>query len=75
MAPVLADLFNGCARVGRLPGCWALSTITLIPKTYTVSTKCGAYCGIAVGSLPAKLYAAALNRHLGDWAEGAGGAS
>lgn len=72
MAPVLADLFNACARVGCLPGCWAVSAITPIPKTDVASAECSNYRGIAVGTLPAKLYAAALDRRLTGWAEGVG---
>ena len=72
VAPVLAELFNACARIGSLPCSWASSIITAIPKTDTISKECGDYRGIAVGTLPAKLYAAVLDRRLSAWAEEAG---
>lgn len=72
VAPVLTGLFNACARVGCLPACWAVSAITPVPKNDTASADCNAYRGIAVGTLPAKLYAAALDRRIADWTELAG---
>lgn len=72
VAPVLTGLFNACARVGCLPACWAVSAITPVPKIDTASADCNAYRGIAVGTLPAKLYAAALDRRIADWTELAG---
>ena len=72
LAPVLADLFTACARVGSLPDFWAYSAITPIPKAGADPTEPGGHRGIAVGTLPAKLYASVLDRRLCDWAEGAG---
>ncbi len=72
LAPVLADLFSACARVGQLPDFWACSSIAPIPKPGADSSQCSGHRGIAVGTLPAKLYASVLERQLCDWAEGAG---
>ena len=72
LAPALAALLNACARIGSLPPAWALSAITPIPKADSNTNVCNGYRGIAVGTLPAKLYAAILDRRLSNWAEGAG---
>ena len=72
LAPALASLLNACTRVGCLPPAWALSAITPIPKAGSDTNVCDGYRGIAVGTLPAKLYAAILDRRLSNWAEGAG---
>ena len=72
LAPVLADLFTACARVECLPDFWACSAITPIPKSDADTTQPDGHHGIAVGTLPAKLYAAVLDRHIADWAESAG---
>ena len=72
LAPALVDMFAACARVGCLPWRWAISCISPIPKPKADTTTCGGHRGIAVGTLPAKLYAAVLDRRIQDWAEGAG---
>lgn len=71
VAPALAALFNACVRVGRLPPAWALSAITPIPKAGSDTNTCDGHRGIAVGTLPAKLFASILDRRLSDWAEAA----
>ena len=72
MAPVLADMFCACARVGRLPWRWAVSCISPIPKPKADMSTWGGHRGIAVFTLPAKLYAAVSDRRIQDWAEKAG---
>ena len=72
LAPALASLLNACVRIGCLPPAWALSAITPTPKADSNTNVCNGYRGIAVGTLPAKLYAAILDRRLSNWAEGAG---
>ena len=79
MAPILADILCACARVGRLPWRWAVSCISLIPKPKADTSTCDSHWGIIVSTLPAKLYAAILDRprpspdrHIQNWAEKAG---
>lgn len=69
LASALAALFNACVRVGRLPPAWALSAITPIPKAGCDTNICDGYRGIAVGTLPAKLFASILDCRLSNWAE------
>jgi hypothetical protein len=61
-----SSLFNACTRVGCIPACWAVSAITPVPKTDTAPDDCNANRGIAVGTLPARLYAAALDCRIAD---------
>ena len=70
IAPVLAALFNACARVGGLPADWTLGAITPILKPGGTPTDCGSYRGITVGTLLGKLYASVLEARLSAWAEG-----
>lgn len=72
MAPVFADLFNTFCRVKSLPACWVVSCISPIPKPKADTSTCGGHRGIVVGTLPARLYAAVLNRRIQSWAEKAG---
>ena len=72
MSPVLADMFCACARVGHLPWRWAVSCISPIPKAQGGHAHMWRSPGIAVGTLPAKLYAAVLERRIQNWAEKAG---
>ena len=68
IAPVLAALFNACARVGGLPADWTLGAITPILKPGGTPTDCGSYRGITVGTLLGKLYASVLKARLSAWA-------
>ncbi len=68
LAPVVAALFNACAQVGSLPPAWALCAITPIHKS-GAKTEPGNYRGIAVGTVPAKMYATLLNVRLTRWTE------
>jgi len=72
LAPALAAQFNAWVRVGQLPAADALSLITPIPKPGSIPGDFDGLRGIAVGSLPAKLYAMILERRLSDWAEASG---
>lgn len=69
LAPILAELFNACARLGRLPHAWALGAITPLLKPGGNPCDCGSYRGITVGTLLAKLYATIINTRLVHWAE------
>ena len=69
LAPLLAAEFNSWQRVGSLPTEEALSIITPILKAGGNPQDFGSYRGIAVGSLPAKLYASVLERRASDHTE------
>jgi hypothetical protein len=62
---------NG-AGTNCIPPRDARSSITLLPKGGRAPASPADLCGIAVGALPAKLYAAALERRVSDHAEAAG---
>ena len=72
LAPALASLFNAWVRVGQLSAADALSLITAIPKPGAASDSCDGLRGIAVGTLPAKLFACIMERRISDWAEASG---
>ena len=59
-------------RIGQLAASDALSIINAIPKPGAAPGSCDGLRGIAVGTLPAKLFAAILERRLSDWAEASG---
>ena len=69
LAPLLAAEYNAWQRVGCLPVEEALSIITPILKAGGNPLEFGSYRGIAVGSLPAKLYAGVLERRASDHTE------
>jgi hypothetical protein len=72
LTPVLSAQFNVWMRVGQLPANDALSCITAIPKPGAAPGSCDGLRGIAVGTLPAKLFAAVLEQRVSDWAEACG---
>jgi len=72
LAPILAELFNACARLGRLPHAWALGAITPLLKPGGNPCDCGSYRGITVGTILAKLYATVINTRVVRWAEDKG---
>ena len=72
LAPALTSLLNACVRLGGLPSVWAMSALTPIRKPGADHLRCDGYRGIAVGTLPAKLYAAMLNARITSFAEAAG---
>ncbi|KAI3434647.1 hypothetical protein D9Q98_002712 [Chlorella vulgaris] len=72
LAPLLAAEFNAWRRVGCLPPADALSAIALVPKIATTPTQPSDFRGIAVGALPAKLYASVLESRVSEHAEAAG---
>ena len=58
--------------MGCLPSSDSRCDITNIPKTGAAPGDPAGLRGIAVGTQPAKLYAALLERRISDWAEGTG---
>ena len=72
LAPAIAALSNAWVRLGQLPAADALSLITAIPKPGAAADSCDGLRGIAVGILPAKLFACMLERRISDWAEASG---
>jgi Reverse transcriptase (RNA-dependent DNA polymerase) len=68
-APLLTSLFRAAVRAGRLPHAWTLSSITPILKPGGNPLSCDSYRGIAVSSLPAKLFASILDHRISTWAE------
>ena len=69
LIPALTACLNACAEVGSFPNLWAMSAITALPKAGSDPTLCDGYRGIAVGTLPSKIYAAVLNNRVAPWAE------
>lgn len=69
LAPLLAELFNACARLQSLPQAWALGAITPLLKPGGNPSDCSSYRGITVGTLLAKLYATVINTRITTWAE------
>ena len=69
LAPILAELFNACARVRGLPQAWALGAISPLLKPGGTPTDCSSYRGITVGTLMAKLFATIVNKRVTKWAE------
>ena len=69
LAPILAELFNACARLRSLPQAWALGAITPLLKPGGNPSDCNSYRGITVGTLLAKLYATIINTRITTWAE------
>ena len=69
LVPLLTAEFNAWQRVGCLAADDARSVISPILKPGADPSTYASYRGIAVGSLPAKLYASILERQLSDWAE------
>ena len=64
--------FNAWRQVGQLPASDSISLITAIPKGSAAPASCNDLRGIAVGTLPAKVYASVLERRASDWAEASG---
>ena len=58
-APLLA-LLNACVRVGQLPRTWAVSALVPICKPGADCLTPAGYRGIALGTLPAKLFGGML---------------
>lgn len=71
MGPLTA-LLNACVRLGSMPHAWAVSALTPIRKPKAAHEQPTGYRGIAVGTLPAKLMAAALNARITAYLEAAG---
>lgn len=69
LAPILAELFNACARLRRMPQAWAVGAITPLLKPGGTATDCNSYRGITVGTLIAKLYALLLDIRISKWTE------
>ena len=69
LIPVLTKIFNRAVAVGQLPVLWCYSSITPIPKPGKDPKHCNSYRGIAVSTLPAKLYATVLNSRISLWME------
>ena len=72
LAPALAALFNAWVQMGQLSAADALSLITAIPKPGAAPDSCDGLRDIAVGTLPAKLFACIMERRISDWAEASG---
>jgi hypothetical protein len=72
LAPALAEMFNAWVRVGQLSAAEAVSIIQPILKPGGDPGSGGSWRGIAVGTLPAKLYAALLEQRISAWAEASG---
>ena len=72
LAHVLAATFNAWVRIGQLPAADALSIINPIPKPGAQPGSLDGLRGIAVGTLPAKLFACILEQRVSDWAEASG---
>ena len=69
LVPIFTAMFNACKRLGSLPRDWAFCSITPIFKSGGNPTLCSDYRPIAVGTLPAKIYAKCLDTRLQNWAE------
>ena len=72
LSHVLAAQFNAWIRVGQLSAAEALSIIFPIPKPGAKPGDLDGLRGIAVGTLPAKLFATILEQRISDWAEASG---
>ena len=72
LAPTLVALMNACVRFGCMPAVWAVSALTPVRKPDSDPLRCDGYRGIAVGTLPAKLYASMLNDRVVSFTEAAG---
>jgi hypothetical protein len=70
-APLLA-LLNACVRVGQLPRTWAVSALVPIRKPGADCLTPAGYRGIALGTLPAKLFGGMLADRFTDYTEKAG---
>ena len=70
-APLLA-LLNACVRVGQLPRTWTVSALVPIRKPGADCLKPVGYRGIALGTLPAKLFGGMLADRFTDYTEKAG---
>ena len=60
LSPALTAQYNAWARLGRVAAAECGSIITSIPKGSAPPASCADLRGIAVGTLPAKLYASLL---------------
>ena len=69
LAPILAQIFNACARLECLPQAWALGAITPLFKPGGNPNDCNSYRGITVGTLLAKLFAAIINSRVTSYVE------
>ena len=72
LGPSLVALLNACVRIGALPAQWAISALTPIRKPGADHLRCDGYRGIAVGTLPAKLFASMLQSRFTTHTEAAG---
>ena len=72
LGPSLVALLNACVRIGALPAQWAISALTPIRKPGADHLRCDGYHGIAVGTLPAKLFASMLQSRFTTHTEAAG---
>lgn len=70
-APLLA-LLNACVRVGCIPRAWAVSALVPIRKPGANHTRPDGYRGIALSTLPAKLFGGILADRFTQYAEEAG---
>ena len=72
MAAPLTALLNACVRVGSMPHAWAVSALVPLLKPKGDALKPTGYRGIALGTLPAKLFAGMLNDRVTAFTEAAG---
>jgi hypothetical protein len=70
-APLLA-LLNACVRVGSIPRGWAVSALIPIRKPGANHSRPDGYRGIALGTLPAKLFGGILADRFTEYTEGMG---
>jgi hypothetical protein len=70
-APLLA-LLNACVRVGSIPRGWAVSALVPIRKPGANHLRPDGYRGIALGTLPAKLFGGILADRFTEYTEGMG---
>jgi hypothetical protein len=70
-APLLA-LLTACVRVGGLPRAWAVSALVPIRKPGADHSRPAGYRGIALGTLPAKLFGGILADRITEYTEAAG---
>ena len=61
-------LLSKCAHVGAVPECWARCAVTPVYKSGSLQSADN-YRGIAIGTLPAKVYAAVIERRLTEYLE------
>ena len=64
----ITTLLSKCAHVGAVQECWARCAVTPVHKSGSLQSADN-YRGIAIGTLPAKVYAAVIERRLNDYLE------